>query len=181
MASYSNPMRLNIYASLVAAILLVGCAQRGVVVEKRLKPSPFAYSNGMDGIYSFLLRDEQGNVHSQMVTPDVYSRYDIGDYFDDQQAGPAHREGYNREGYSKDQPTSDSKAVKPVTHAAPHKKHAQKTAVAAHHKKHRSLRAAVKPREEESEPPRPETPNAPTAGVMLRSSAPEPQGLDVHP
>jgi hypothetical protein len=173
-------MRLNTYGLLLAAILLAGCAQRGVVVEKRLKPSPFAYSNGMDGIYSFLLRDEQGNVHSQMVTPDVYSRYDIGDYFDDQRPGPTHREGYN-EGYSKDSPTSDSKAVKPVTHAAPHKKHTQKTAVAVHPKKHRALRAAVKPREEESEPPRPQTPAAPAANVMLRPPAPEPQGLDVHP
>lgn len=173
-------MHLKICVTILAAIILAGCAQKGVVVEKRLKPSPFAFSNGMDGIYSFLLRDEQGHVHSQMVPPDVFNRYEIGDMFDDQQAGPAHRES----GFSKDSTmTSDSKSVKPVTHvthrkthvaavATPQKKHA--TAVVKHHKKQRALRAIAKQREDGDA-------SAATVGVMMRMQTPEPQSLEIRP
>ena len=181
-------MHLKICVTILAALILAGCAQKGVVVEKRLKPSPFAYSNGMDGIYSFLLRDEQGHVHSQMVPPDVFNRYEIGDMFDDQQAGPAHRES----GFSKDSTLSDSKSVKPVTHvapkakavahvapaakplahAAPHKKHPK--AVAVHHKK--QLRAVAKQRDDAADDA-----EKATVGVMMRMQTPEPQALEVHP
>ncbi|MFL6584826.1 MAG: hypothetical protein ACJ8KU_09960 [Chthoniobacterales bacterium] len=162
-------MRTKILGSVAAALLLAACAQRGVLVEKRLKPSPFAYSNGLDGVYSFLLRDEQGRVHSQMVPPDVYARYDIGDYFDDQQAGPTHREGFSKESI-----TSDSKEVRRVRHASTHKKSAHK--VAAAHKKHRHLRAVAKVREENSA-----VAAAPTARMSLRESPAEPKGLEVKP
>ena len=168
-------MRPKIYTAFFAALLLAGCAQKGVVVEKRLKPSPFAYSAGIDATYSFLLRDEQGQVHSQMVTPDVFNRYDIGDYFDDQQSGPTRHEGF-----SKESDVSDSKAVKPVRHTSARKKHHSTTASKAH-KQHKNLRAAVKPREEDAQQDGAQTPPGPNAGVMLRPPTPEPQGLDVQP
>lgn len=170
-------MRPQIYTALIAALLLAGCAQKGTVVEKRLKPSPFAYSAGVDAIYSFLLRDEQGHVHSQMVTPDVFSRYEIGDYFDDQQAGSSTRRD---EGFSKDSSREDSKSVKPVRRTSASRKKHHTTTASTTHKRHRSLRAAVKPREDDVQAIR-ETPVAPTADVTLRPPTPEPQGLDIHP
>ncbi|MFL6537191.1 MAG: hypothetical protein ACJ8JD_03325 [Chthoniobacterales bacterium] len=157
-------MRSKLLGSLVAAFLVAGCSQKGVVVEKRLKPSPFAYSTGMDGIYSFMLRDEQGRVHSQMVTPEVFQRYEVGDLFDDQQGGPVRREGFSKDSSA----VSDSKEVKPVHHhhAAHHTPHHASTA--SHKAKRHTLRAVVKPREEEAQ----------TAAI----AAPiEPHGLDVHP
>lgn len=172
-------MDRKIFALAALSLLTIGCAQKGVVVEKRLKPSPFFYSAGIEGVYSFLLRDDHGNVHSQMVTPDVFNRYEVGDYFDDQQSGPARREtGFNKEsGFSKEGEISDSKDVRPVHHAAPHKRH--RTTSTTHHKAHRSLRANVKPREDENAPQ--ENPETPSTGLMLRKPNPEPQGLDVHP
>jgi hypothetical protein len=161
-------MRSKLVGSLLAALLFAGCSQKGVVVEKRLKPSPFAYSTGMDGIYSFMLRDDQGRVHSQMVTPEVFRRYEVGDLFDDQQPGSVRREGF-----SKDSTTiSDSKEVKPVRHHAAH--HAHHTKTASHKAKHRTLRAAVKPRDDDSA----KAGNA-AASIMPRTT--EPQGLDVRP
>jgi hypothetical protein len=157
-------------------VFFVGCTQKGVVVEKRRKPSPFAYSAGIDGIYSFLLRDEQGRVHSQMVPADVFNRYEIGDLFDAQQAGPAERSGF-----SKESDVYDSKSVKPAKHAVVHKK--PHRAVASTHKKHRALRAAVKPREDEkaANEKTAQPPVGANAAVMLRPPTPETQGLDVHP
>ena len=167
-------MRWKIYLPLISAIFLAGCAQKGVVVEKRLKPSPFAYTNGMEAIYSFLLRDEQGQVHTQMVPADVFNRYEIGDFFDAEQSGPTQRAGY-----SKESDVSDSKMVKPVRHTAVRKKTHHTTA--ATHKKHRALRAAVKPREDEIGKPAGEQQPPTNAAVMLRPPTPEPQGLDIHP
>lgn len=159
-------MRSKLLPSLVLALLVAGCSQKGVLVEKRLKPSPFAYSTGVDAIYTFLLRDDQGRVHSQMVTPDVFTRYEVGDYFDDQQRGPVRREGF-----SKDSAVSDSKEVRPVRrHSATSRKHAVTTA--ARKTKRHHLRAVVKPREEEAQI---------IAPVMPHESAPEAHGLDVHP
>ena len=166
-------MRSKLLGSLVAALLVAGCSQKGVVVEKRLKPSPFAYSAGVDGIYSFLLRDEQGRVHSQMVTPDVFHRYAVGDFFDDQQGGPVRREGFSKDSSA----VSDSKEVKPVHHhAARHTtRHAHHANTASHKAKRRSLRAAVKAREEDSQTA------ALAAPVMPQQSAAVAQGLDVRP
>lgn len=173
-------MHLKNYAALFASVaLLAGCSQKGTVVEKRLKPSPFAYSAGVNAIYSFMLRDSQGHVHSQMVPAEVFERYEVGDYFDDQQAGPARRES----GFSKESAVSDSKDVRPVKHASARtKKHHTAARKTAAKRKHRNLRAVARHREED---PRPatvtETTAVPTAGVTLRTPNPEPQGLDVRP
>jgi hypothetical protein len=161
-------MRSKVLASVVLALLVAGCAQKGVVVEKRLKPSPFAYSNGLDAVYTFMLRGEQGRVHSQMVTPDVFTRYEVGDYFDDQQVGPVHREGF-----SKDSAVSDSKDVKPLRRrhtTATQRKH--RAAVASRKTKRHQLRAAVKPREDEAQI---------VAPMIPHETSPDSRGLDVRP
>lgn len=160
-------MRTNILLALCLAFAVTGCARRGVLVDKRLKPSPFAYSAGVDGIYTFLLRDERGRVHSQMVPAEVFARYDVGDYFDDRQPAPARQES----GYSKD--TSDSKDVRPVStsmrRASAHsvaQHHSSKKKHVAHRKSHRSPRVAAHGGEDDPRPPQ-EGPAKPKATVSV--------------
>ena len=94
----SLSMRSNLLASFLVAMLLAGCAFEGTVVEKRSRQLPDSSMIGTEGVYSFafrgptgtsrppitvpnpqfwtetngmysfLLRDQQGNVRSQMVT-----------------------------------------------------------------------------------------------------------------
>ena len=73
---------------LIAVSLLSGCAYEGVVVDKRSRPLPFPESLGVDGMYSFKLRNHAGEVHSQMVTAYVFYNYRVGDYFNDLQPSP---------------------------------------------------------------------------------------------
>ena len=110
-------MRSTLLALFLAVMLLSGCAFEGTIVEKRSRPLPDASMIGTEGVnsfvfrgptgtsrlpigvpnpqfwtenngmYSFLLRDQQGHVHSQMVTAEVFARCQVGDYFNDQ--GPA--------------------------------------------------------------------------------------------
>jgi hypothetical protein len=74
---------------LLAFTLLSSCAYQGVVVEKHSRPLPFPASLGLDGMFSFQLRDRAGELHSQMVTDYVFASYRVGDYFDDLQPPPA--------------------------------------------------------------------------------------------
>ena len=80
----------NIVIYLTVAASLSGCAFQGTVVEKRSRPIPFPCSLGLDAMYNFQLRDTTGQVHSQMVTADVFGSYREGDYFNDLQSPPAH-------------------------------------------------------------------------------------------
>ena len=94
-----------------------GCAFEGTIVEKYSRLRPDASMIGTEGVhsfvfrgptgtsrppvgvpnpqfwtessgsYKFLLRDQQGNVRSQLVTPEVFARCRVGDYFNDR--GPA--------------------------------------------------------------------------------------------
>ena len=111
-------MRSNLLASFFIVMALTGCAFEGVVVEKCSRPLPDASMIGTEGVYSFafrgptgtsrppitvpapqfgtetngmdtfLLRDKQGTVCSQMVTVEVFARYRVGDYFNDRQILP---------------------------------------------------------------------------------------------
>ena len=85
-------MRRNIVTILSVTALFSGCAYQGVVVEKRFRPIPFPYSLGVDAMYNFKLRDNAGQTNSQMVTPDVFATYRVGDYFNDMQPPPARDE-----------------------------------------------------------------------------------------
>jgi hypothetical protein len=160
-------MRFHLLASFLVATLLTGCAFEGVVVEKRSRPLPDASLSGTEGVdsfvfrgptgtsrppitipnpqfwvgsngmYSFLLRDKQGNVHSQMVTAEVFARYREGDYFSDCQAPPQTRDA------------KDSKTVEPAVHhrvppvAQTRRTHRTHRMVAKHHRHHKS-RTAIK-------------------------------------
>jgi len=94
-----------------------GCAFEGTIVDKYSRLRPDASMVGTEGVYSFvfrgptgtsrppigipnpqfwtessgsykfLLRDQQGSTHSQLVTPEVFARCRVGDYFNDR--GPA--------------------------------------------------------------------------------------------
>ena len=81
-------MRLHL-SLLFSAALLSGCAYEGVVVEKSQQAFPMYLSHGVEGQYTFIVRDKGGALHRQMVTPDVFERYAIGQYFNDQETGAA--------------------------------------------------------------------------------------------
>lgn len=72
----------------VAALFVSGCAYDGVIVQKESRPHPLFDSIGVDGMYTFVLRDNRGVLHRQMVTPQVFETYAEGQYFNDQQAPP---------------------------------------------------------------------------------------------
>ena len=82
-------MRIIPLVCLIAATFFAGCAYEGVIVQKNSNPLPLYHSIGVDGSYSFILRDRLGAVHRQIVTPEVFERYGVGDYFNDLQSGPA--------------------------------------------------------------------------------------------
>ena len=88
-------MRFAPLVFLLIPAFLNGCANEGVVVQKDSGPQPFYHSLGVDGSYAFLLRDQSGATHRQLVTPDVFERYAVGDYFNDLQPGPAQSGSYD--------------------------------------------------------------------------------------
>ncbi len=149
-------MRFKSLYLLTAAFLLSGCANEGVVIDKRAGASPFTYSLGIDAVFKLILRDQQGNVRSQLVTPDVFNRYEVGDYFNDLQPGPTRQETR----------IDTSKEVQPVIHRKPHHRRRHHT---AHRKKKHHLRAVVKSRDAEG------------PAVSSRAASPTPQGLNVTP
>lgn len=107
----------SLFVALLLATRALGCAFEGTIVEKRSWLRPDASMIGTEGVYSFvfrgptgtsrlpitvpnpqfwtessgsykfLLRDQQGNVRSQLVTAEVFGRCQVGDYFNDR--GPA--------------------------------------------------------------------------------------------
>lgn len=161
-------MRLTFAPTLITALLLCGCANQGVVVDKFARPSPFAYSLGIDGMYTLKLKDQQGVIHSQMVTPEIYSAYQIGDYFNDQQPPPARRDIYESgrwDGKDSRSMTYDGGKISAPTHKAHKKKH--QAAKSRQARKKHSL--AAKKRDLEKKRPK----------LSLRASLPEPQGLNV--
>ncbi|MEP6685772.1 MAG: hypothetical protein ABJB22_03265, partial [Verrucomicrobiota bacterium] len=129
-------MRPTFLLNPVLAALLTGCALQGVVVEKNFRPFPFVDSVGMDAIYKFKLRDPQGHICSQMVTPEVFAQYEVGDYFNDLQSAER----------SRVQP-EDVRTVKSVQRVSQHSgkrssiahvHHGKKVVHAHHAKKHGS-------------------------------------------
>ncbi|HEV3410390.1 MAG TPA: hypothetical protein VG095_08850 [Chthoniobacterales bacterium] len=96
---------------------LTGCANEGVIVRKESGPMPMYHTLGMEGSYSFYLRDKAGAVHRQIVSPDVFARYTEGDYFNDLQPVPTRAEEFDPNTvrthpyFAKRQPTFDLKRV----------------------------------------------------------------------
>jgi hypothetical protein len=155
-------MRSNFLAAFFAAILLSGCAFEGTIVEKRSRQLPDSTMIGTEGthsfvfrgptgtsrppiavpnpnfwtetngMYTFLLRDQQGNVRSQMVTAEVFARCQVGDYFNDR--GPACARP----------DAKDSKATVAVIHQRRHHRMAQTRRThrnVATHRKHHSAKS----------------------------------------
>ena len=142
-------------AFLFIPLLLSGCAVQGTIVEKRsrLRPDssvigtegvdsfvfrgpvgtsrePTGVSNpqywpGTGGSYKFILRDGNGNLRSQLVTPQVFARYNVGDYFNDQLSP-------NENNSSKESTTRRTTAA-PRYPARPHERVAQR------HRTHRKV------------------------------------------
>ena len=81
-------MRLHL-SLLLSGVLLSGCAYQGTIVEKSHQPYPMYLSHGIEGKYTFIVQDKAGVRHRQMVTPEVFERYAIGQYFNDQETGPS--------------------------------------------------------------------------------------------
>ena len=155
-------MPSNLLTSFFVAMLLSGCAFEGTVVEKRSRQLPDSSMIGTEGVYSFafrgptgtsrppitvpnpqlwtesngmysfLLRDQQGNVHSQMVTAEVFARCRVGDYFNDRGAP------------CQPSDSKDSKTVASVIHHRRHHRMAQTRRthrkLAAHHR-HQSTKS----------------------------------------
>ena len=94
-------MRFNFFSPLVLMAFLTSCANEGVVVQKSALPFPFYHSLGMEGKYTFVLKDNTGAIRRQMVTQEVFERYAIGEYFNDLQPNATQRESL-----------SDDKAVR---------------------------------------------------------------------
>ena len=78
-------MRFRLLLSPLCAVLLGSCAYQGTIVQKDATPLPFDHSYGLNGSYAFLLRDNTGTVRRQIVTPEVYNQYAVGEYFNDLQ------------------------------------------------------------------------------------------------
>ncbi|MDQ6861966.1 MAG: hypothetical protein M3032_12530, partial [Verrucomicrobiota bacterium] len=70
-------------------LLLTSCAYNGVIVRKESRPHPLYHSIGIEGVYSFIVRDTSGSLHRQMVTPAVYEMYAEGQTFNDLAPAPA--------------------------------------------------------------------------------------------
>jgi hypothetical protein len=85
-------MRFSLAAVIISCGLLASCAYQGVIVDKSAREMPFGLSSGTNGSFAFMLKDTAGTVHRQLVTPDVFARYEVGDYFNDLQAGPARQQ-----------------------------------------------------------------------------------------
>jgi len=82
------------------------------------------------GLYKFVLRYQDGNTCSRLVTPEVFARYRVGDDFRDSEPFT-------------ERVTEDSKTVQPVVHHRKHtaqtRKHARVSRqVAKHRRAHRS-------------------------------------------
>ncbi len=88
------------------------------------------------GLYKFVLRYHSGNVHSRLVTPEVFARYQVGDDFRDHEVS------------SEQVQTEDSKTVQPVAHHRKNtaqvrkRKHSQHHSVAKHRRHHRTRMVA---------------------------------------
>ncbi|MFN2476354.1 MAG: hypothetical protein ABR526_08450 [Chthoniobacterales bacterium] len=81
-------MHLRLAALIIAGALLGSCAYQGVVVDKSARDLPFSETVGAAGSFAFMLKDSTGAVHRQLVTPEVYASYNVGDFFSDLQPAP---------------------------------------------------------------------------------------------
>lgn len=89
-------MALRLVATVVLCAVLNSCAHQGVIVDKTARDYPFSLSTGVGGSFAFMLKDSTGAIHRQLVTPDVYARYEVGEYFNDLQPAPIRQQQQQR-------------------------------------------------------------------------------------
>ncbi len=82
MAGRSFVMLPHTLLLLTLSAWLSGGSMHGVVVKKTFKPLPPASSLGVEGIYRLELRDQENNLHRQMVSREIFALYEVGDEFD---------------------------------------------------------------------------------------------------
>jgi hypothetical protein len=109
-------MRLHL-PLLFSAVLLSSCAYEGTIVDKSHQPHPMYLSQGIEGKYTFVVQDKAGVRHRQMVTPEVFERYAIGQYFNDQETGPTGGMDEGKSFKSTVMTASKSTAPRPVQYA----------------------------------------------------------------
>jgi hypothetical protein len=109
-------MRLHL-SLLFSAALLSSCAYEGTIVEKSHQPHPMYLSQGIEGKFTFIVEDKAGVRHRQMVTPEVFERYAIGQYFNDQETGPSGGIDEGKSFKSTVMTASRSTAANPVRYA----------------------------------------------------------------
>jgi hypothetical protein len=140
-------MRFHIITILLA-LFLTSCANEGVIVRKDTGPLPFYESLGVDGSYAFLLRDSAGSVRRQLVTPDVFERYAVGQYFNDLQPVATQSSDFKevRTASATSVQKSRSLATAPVTHTGRRMASARKATHSRHTagKGHKSRKAVAK-------------------------------------
>jgi hypothetical protein len=123
---------MRLLLCLAVAFSLTSCAFQGTIVEKQSRPHPLYHSVGIEGVYTFVLRDNAGAVNRQMVTPEVFDQYAVGDYFNDLQAPTNREEAKNTRTatptepgvtlppyFSSHQPTFDARRTTIVAKVAP--------------------------------------------------------------
>jgi hypothetical protein len=109
-------MRLHL-SLLFSAALLSGCAYEGTIVDKSHQPHPMYLSQGIEGKYTFVVQDKAGVRHRQMVTPEVFERYAVGQYFNDQETGPSGGMDEGKSFKSSVMTASKSTTARPVQYA----------------------------------------------------------------
>jgi hypothetical protein len=132
-------MRLHL-PLLFSAVLLSSCAYEGTIVDKSHQPHPMYLSQGIEGKYTFVVQDKAGVRHRQMVTPEVFERYAIGQYFNDQETGPTGGMDEGKSFKSTVMTASKSTAPRPVQYA----KSSSATKIAARNAVKRMQRIAAK-------------------------------------
>jgi hypothetical protein len=96
-------------------------------------PGPEFWATNPSGKYAFYLRDRQGTNRWQLVTPEVFARYEVGEYFNDAQAAPS------RDKYSTDAKTMQLVVRhhrKKIAHARSSKHHRHVPRALAKHRRH---------------------------------------------
>lgn len=137
---------------LILAFALGGCAYEGVIVRKELNPNEVPISLGIVASPKFELRDAAGNSYSQLVSLEVFQRYEVGDYFNDAQTASSRMQTDDK--FVKPiraVPESVAPIVLPPRVAQVKKRHHRRTAVAAKHRRHRSARIAAAGRKTRTE------------------------------
>ena len=136
-------MRLQL-SLLFSAAVLSSCAYEGTIVDKSHQPHPMYLSQGIDAKYTFIVQDKAGVRHRQMVTPEVFERYAIGQYFNDQETGPSSGLDDGKSYKTDTMTASRSAAAGPVRYASKQSKASNSKTVAVRDAVKRVQRVAAK-------------------------------------